>query len=109
MMEAGRLKEQIRSQKIESSDQVLLKVARASIEIVRFAVAHLPAEDTHGWPTSALQAVAEWLPSMPDATVDHQELAVTLTSFARECEAFERRRRGISSASNVVANTSPDQ
>ena len=91
--EVIRLKAQIQSSEIKSSDQTLLSVAKAGIEITRFAVANLPAESTKAWPTKELQTIAELLPSMPGSTTDDQELAVTLNSFSRECEFFESRRR----------------
>lgn len=95
-METAKLRQQLASMKTDASDQAMLATARAAVEIVRFAVAHLPAEDTKGWPTGALHRLAEALPQLPDATADDGELATTLSSFARECEEFERRRQVIS-------------
>lgn len=91
--EANNLREQIRTMKVQASDQTLLVVARAGIEIVRFAVSQLPPESTIGWPTLALSKIASLLEDMPDANADDSELAVTLAGFARECEAFEERRQ----------------
>lgn len=92
---AADLRQQISETKIAASDPVLLVVARSAIEVVRFAVASLPPESTRGWPTEALKRVAANLPSMPDAVQDDQELAITLMSFARECDHFEQRRNAL--------------
>jgi len=91
--ELAALQNQIKEMKIEASDPVLLVVARSAIEVMRFAVASLPPESTKNWPSFALKKVAENLASMPDATTDDQELAITFMGFARECERFEERRR----------------
>lgn len=87
------LKKQITEAKISASDPHLLALSRAAIDVVRFAVASLPPESHKGWPFESLARVAEQIPHMPDATVDHTELAMTLTTFAKECEDHERRRQ----------------
>lgn len=102
-VEAARLRQQLTTAKTEASDQAMMSATRAAIEIVRFAVAYLPAEDTKGWPTGALHQLAKALPQLPDATADDNELATTLTSFSRECEEFERRRQVISPQNKVAS------
>lgn len=89
----AKLQDQLREEATKASDPILLQAARAGIQVTRFAVSQLPPESTMGWPTNDLLKIAELLPQMPDATVDDGELGVTLASFARECEIFERRRR----------------
>jgi hypothetical protein len=91
--EVATIKRQITEEMIEASNQETRIVARAALEVARFAVANLPPEVTIGWPTEALRAIAKSLPSMPDATLDDPELAITLDHFAMECERFEARRR----------------
>jgi hypothetical protein len=93
--EASNLREQIRQGATTSSDQLLLAMTRAGIEVARFAVSHLPPESTKGWPLAAMRTIAENLPTMPGASIDDGELAVTLTNFVKECEVFEQRRRAI--------------
>lgn len=90
--EVAKLRQELASQKVEASDQTLLRAARAGIEITRFAVGHLPAECTKGWPIEALRSLVALLPRMPDATAHDDELAITLDIFAKECDVFERRR-----------------
>lgn len=92
-LEAATLKQQITDQKIEASDPHLLALSRAAVEIVRYAVSSLPPESNKGWPFESLRTVAAELPSMPDATHDHGELAQTLVIFSKECEDHERRRQ----------------
>lgn len=94
-LETAAIKEQLTSRKIESSDATLLFVARAAIEVVRFAVANLPPETTKNWPTEALRKIAVRLSSMPDASPDDQELSITLFGFADECDLLDGRRRAI--------------
>jgi hypothetical protein len=94
-LEASKLREQLRQETTAASDQVLLTMARAGIEVMRFAVANLPPESTKGWPLEAMRTIATNLPLMPGATIDDGELSVTLASFAKECEVFEQRRRAI--------------
>jgi hypothetical protein len=91
---AAKLQEQLREAVTKASDQLLLQAARMGIAITRFAVSQLPPESTMGWPTSDLIKLAELIPQLPDATIDDTELSITLASFARECETFERRRKG---------------
>lgn len=90
-LETAKLRQQLTSSKIEASDAALFEIARAAIEIVRFAVGNLPPESTKHWPIAALRVVASRLPLMPDAGVDDQELALTLVNFAHECDVYEKR------------------
>jgi hypothetical protein len=92
--EIATLKDQIRENKIEANNPVVLLVAREALEVVRYAVASLPAESNKGWPARALRVIAKHLPSMPDATQDDHELASTFVYFANEVDLFEKRRRG---------------
>jgi hypothetical protein len=94
-LEASKLHEKLRQTATTASDPLLLAMTRAGIEITRFAVAHLPPESTKGWPLDAMRTIAESLSTMPGASIDDGELAVTLTNFAKECEVFEQRRRAI--------------
>lgn len=86
------LKRQVTEAKISASDPHLLALSRAALDVVRYAVASLPPESNMGWPFESLRAVAEEVEHMPDATPDHAELAMTLRTFATECEDHERRR-----------------
>jgi hypothetical protein len=93
--EVSELREQIRINKIESCDSTVLEVARAALEVARYAVASLPAESNIGWPSNALRTIAEKLTSMPDTTQDDHELASTFVYFANEIDLYDRRRKGI--------------
>jgi hypothetical protein len=63
-------------------------LARAQLEVIRFAVANLTPETTRGWPTKALERIAALLPTMPDVTADDRDLATELLSFMRDCESY---------------------
>jgi hypothetical protein len=70
----------------------LNKLARAQLHIVRFAVANLNPENTRGWPTKALEEIADLLPTMPDFKADDSDLATELRSFSRDCAAYALHR-----------------
>lgn len=89
---ASKLIEDVKQAKIQSSDPHLFALAKAALDIVRYAVASLPPESNFGWPFESLKVVAAKVLDMPDATPDHIELSMTLSSFAKECEEHERRR-----------------
>lgn len=89
---AAKADEKISEARVRASDQNLLRLARAAVEVVRFAVASLPPESNRGWPFEAIRAIAAAIPLMPDATQDHIELAQTISTFAIECERHENRR-----------------
>jgi hypothetical protein len=94
-LEVAKLKQQITEQKITASDPILIVVARAALEVTRFAIANLPPESTVHWPTDALRSIGDNLPSMPDASHDDQEFAITMITFAEECDRFERRGKAL--------------
>lgn len=96
--EVARLGALITEQKIEACDPHLFKLARAALDVIRYAVGSLPPESNKGWPFESLRVVADELVHMPDATPDHNELSMTFKTFSRECEDHERRRQ----ASGVV-------
>ena len=107
--EASQLREQIRQATITASDSVLFALSKKSLDIVRFAIANLPPESTKAWPIESLREIAKLLPQAAGATIDDEEFAVTIASFARECEMFEARRQvRITNASNgkVATNES---
>jgi hypothetical protein len=87
------LEAKLSSMKVEASDPHLISMTKYTLSVVRFAVASLPPESIKGWPFTALREIALLLPIMPDATQDHTELAMTLETFALECERYELRRR----------------
>ena len=91
------VEQRTRDLRIAECDAASLTVARNALEVVRYAVANLPAESNKDWPTNALHAIAKALPSLPDATVDDRELATTIDYFATEAERFEERRRALGS------------
>ena len=96
--EIVRLQKQITDEKVAASDHGMLMVARAALDVARFAVANLPPESTLDWPFESLRLIAKCLPAMPDVSPDDAELAVTLDHFATECERFETRRRVLGTA-----------
>lgn len=66
----------------------LMQLARAELTIVRFAVANLNPESTRGWPTAALDLIADLLPTLPDYSADDGDLANELRAFKRDCEQY---------------------
>lgn len=107
---ASKLIEEVKQAKIESSDPHLFALAQAALDVVRYAVASLPAESNIGWPFESLKIVAYEVLNMPNATPDHIELSMTLSSFAKECEEHERRRmhRMEVKQRTIVAPATPD-
>ena len=96
--EAARLREELKAARGDALalgnklSGTLLITARASIEIVRFAVANLPPQTIKGWPTKALFTVADGLSALPEFDTEHRDLAIELKAFAREADALERER-----------------
>lgn len=86
--------ELVEAKKTDPANRVapLNELVRAAFEIVRFAVANLNPESTRGWPTKALNDVADRIPTLVDYTSDDGDLATELRSFARDCEAYALQR-----------------
>jgi hypothetical protein len=70
----------------------LTTLARAMLDVAKFAVANLPPETTVGWPTARLLAVTQLLQHLPDFDVNDEELVVELQAFIREVQQHDRRR-----------------
>ncbi len=94
-LEVAKLRDQLRDVKIGSSDQASIDVARAALEVVRYAVSSMPPESNRNWPGAALRVIAARLPLMPDVQQDDYELASTLGYFANEVDLYEKRRQGL--------------
>ena len=92
-IENAQLKQQNIDAKIASSDPHLVAFARAALDIIRYAVASLPPESNKGWPFESLRVIADEVVNLPDAGSTHDELSLTFTTFATECEDHERRRK----------------
>jgi len=102
---AAKLRQEVIQARIESSDPHLLALARAALDIVRYAVASMPPESNRGWPFESLRVVAVEVMNMPDATPDHHELSITLRNFADECEKYERRRMALAQVKQAPVPT----
>lgn len=71
----------------------LNELARHAFTIIRFAVANLNPENTRGWPTEAVHAVADLIPTIADRTTDDHDFANELHAFARDCEQYALHRQ----------------
>lgn len=96
--EAGKLRKElarVRAEDPANRIAPLNQLTRATFEIVRFAVANLNPENTRGWPTKALNSVADLMATLPDYQTDDGDFATELRSFARDCEdyALDRARK----------------
>jgi hypothetical protein len=69
------------------------ELARAALDIVRFAVANNPPEMIKGWPHAKLVKCSQLIPMLNDRNPDDVDLARELGRFAAECERHELRRK----------------
>lgn len=94
--EIGRLKAELTRVRAEDPANRLAPLndlARACIEIVRFAVANLNPESTRGWPTKALERIADLMPALTDANpADDNVFAGELRAFALDCADYALQR-----------------
>lgn len=81
-----------------------------ALEVVKFAVANLPAESFRGWPFKELRQVASAVRALPDAGDNERDLAIELEKFANEIVKNEVRRiRSINEGLPAdLVETSPD-
>lgn len=63
-----------------------------ALDVVRFAVANLPAESFKGWPFKALREVAKVIQKLPNAADNERDLATEILKFAGEVVKHEIRR-----------------
>jgi hypothetical protein len=67
-------------------------LVRDCLVVVRFAIANLPPETTRRWPTTALRAILEALPKVPDASVDDKAFIIEMRQFRKDIAEFDRFR-----------------
>lgn len=77
--------------------------ARECLTIARYAVANLPPELNKGWPYRTLFRVANFMPELPDYSIDDRDLANDLVAFGKECEQHELRRAAEPKATKMTA------
>lgn len=70
--------------------KALNELARTQLQVIRFAMANLPPEDTRGWPMIALEGIAGKLELLPDRTDDDTSLSLELRAFAKEVRAADQ-------------------
>lgn len=63
-----------------------------ALDVVRFAVANLPAESFKGWPFKSLREVAKVIRKLPNAADNERDLATEIERFAGEVVQNEIRR-----------------
>lgn len=102
ILKVAELEAKLKERAIVSSDQVLLAVAHAGIEIARYAIASLPAESNKHWPATALRTIAANLSKMPGASADEESLALTFGYFADEVDLYEHRRKSLQKNTDTV-------
>ncbi len=93
--EAAQLKADLRTARSEDPTgrvQVAMHAFESALDIVRFAVANLPAESFKGWPFKQLREIAKTLRERAESTDDDRDLAGEFEKFAREIVNHEIRR-----------------
>lgn len=93
---AADLRRELMEAKLKGGDdgrvEALTRLARASLEIVRFAVGNVHAGSGLHWPADALATVASLMSSLPDFQADDNEAVIEFKAFAREAALLNERR-----------------
>lgn len=78
-------------------DERLSRIAGYAVPIVKFAMAHLSPESTHGWPRHDLAELVELLADRPHSTIsaemDEQSWIDDARAFVHECADWDQRRK----------------
>lgn len=70
----------------------LQELARAALEVVRFAIANLPPSEIPKWPYGEVQQIADLLPDLPSFGQDDEILVTELQAFVEEITTQELLR-----------------
>jgi hypothetical protein len=93
--EGARLRAEIVETKLgdlDSETRKAVAVARAAIEVARYAMGNLSPEFAKHWPYDDLRKLADAMDVMPSSGINDHDLAHEMRHFARDCETWERNR-----------------
>jgi hypothetical protein len=96
--DAAALRVELAAARMADPTDTITKVtafARDAMIVARFAVSNLPPETIKSWPHEVLKRVAETMNVLPDFSTNDRDLALDLIAFAKDCEQYELRRRGL--------------
>jgi hypothetical protein len=96
--DAAALREELKAARMIDPTDTIQKVttfARDAMVVARFAVSNLPPETIKSWPYETLKRVAETMNVLPDFDTNDRDLTIDLLAFARDCEQYELRRKGL--------------